>query len=88
MPDQVVCDAVQRAVDLFGSERALGRACGVSQQAIHKAKATARISPELAMAIHCATGGMVTGSELRPDLWRHARDVPIERLNGGRRKRA
>jgi DNA-binding transcriptional regulator YdaS (Cro superfamily) len=70
---------------LFGSEQALAAACDVTQAAINKAKRLSRVSPELAMAIHRATGGHVTGSELRPDLWRNARDVPIERLNGGRR---
>ena len=86
MNEQSVREAMQRAIDMFESETALAVACGVTQTAINKAKRTQRVSVDLAMNIHRVTGGRVTGAELRPDLWRDAADVPIERMNGRPRR--
>lgn len=69
--------AVARAVALAGSQDKLAAACGVTQVAISRANTRGRVSPQLAIAIHRATGGAVPGSLLRPDLWRRPQDVPI-----------
>jgi DNA-binding transcriptional regulator YdaS (Cro superfamily) len=66
------------AVKLFGSENKLAEAVGISQQNLNRAVRRGRVSPQLAMAIQRVTHGLVTANELRPDLWRKARDVPIE----------
>jgi DNA-binding transcriptional regulator YdaS (Cro superfamily) len=71
-------EALRLAVELFGSERKLAQACGLAQQNMNRAIKRGRVSPHLAIAIQRATGGNVTASELRPDLWRRAEDVPIE----------
>ena len=71
-----VCAAVARAIELKRTQHRLARACGVTQGVISKAKLGGRLSPQLAMAIHRATGGAVPASALRPDLWRRPEDVP------------
>lgn len=71
--------ALQRAVDLFGSEQRLARACGVTQSAISKAKLGGKVSVELAKSIHRVTRGQIPASVLRPDLWSSPQHVPIER---------
>jgi DNA-binding transcriptional regulator YdaS (Cro superfamily) len=60
---------VERAIDLLGSEAKLAVACGVSQQAIWKAKRAGRVSAPLAVAIEKATSQKVPRWRLRPDLW-------------------
>jgi len=37
-----------------------------------------QVRPQLAIAIHRATGGAVPGNLWRPDLWRRPADVPVE----------
>ena len=71
--------AIERAVELFGSEKKLAAAVGIAQQVLNRAVRRGRVSPELAIAIQKATGGYVTANELRPDLWRRAEDVPVEK---------
>jgi DNA-binding transcriptional regulator YdaS (Cro superfamily) len=70
--------ALNLAVEFFGSENKLALAIGITQQNINRAVRRGRVSPQVAMAIQRATGGYVTANELRPDIWRKARDVPIE----------
>jgi DNA-binding transcriptional regulator YdaS (Cro superfamily) len=70
--------ALNLAVEFFGSENKLALAIGITQQNINRAVRRGRVSPQVAMAIQKATGGYVTANELRPDIWRKARDVPIE----------
>ncbi len=60
---------IQKAIKLAGSEAKLGKACGRSQHAIWYAKTKNKVSAELAIAIEAATGGQVTRSDLRPDLY-------------------
>ena len=60
---------IDKAIEYFGTQVALARACGVSQQALNKAYQRGSVSAELAVAIHHATGGTVTAASLRPDLW-------------------
>jgi DNA-binding transcriptional regulator YdaS (Cro superfamily) len=76
-PD-VVSQAVARAIALKGSQQKLAVLCDVSQAEISRVKRRGRLSAQLAIAIHRATGGDVPGSLLRPDLWRRAQDVPVE----------
>jgi DNA-binding transcriptional regulator YdaS (Cro superfamily) len=75
--DVSIRPAMEKAIALFGSEQKLAEACDVTQPAIWKAKTTGKISPELALAIHKATGGEVPASALRPDLWRQPEHVPL-----------
>lgn len=75
--NQRVRNAMQRAVDLYGSEAKLAEAVGVSQPAVSKAKLTGKVSDRLAIAVHRATGGRVPGNELRPDLWLLPEHVPL-----------
>lgn len=63
---------IVRAIALAGSEAKLGRAAGVSQNAIWQAKKRAHVSAELAVAIEKATSGQVSRRELRPDLFADA----------------
>lgn len=67
---------IEQAVALLGSEAKLGKAAGVTQNAIWQAKRRGRCSAELALGIHRATSGQVPASGLRSDLWPTARHVP------------
>lgn len=60
---------ISRAILIAGSEAKLGKAAGVSQNAIWSAKRRGRVSAELAIRIERATMGEVTRAELRPDLF-------------------
>ena len=71
--------AIDRAIELFGSETKLARATGIAQQVFNRAVKRGRVSAELAISIQKATGGIVTANELRPDLWRRPEDVPVEK---------
>lgn len=70
--------AIEKAIELAGSEAKLGKGTGFSQVAINKAKRRGSVSPEMALAIHRFSAGRVPGSDLRPDLWKSPGDVPIE----------
>jgi DNA-binding transcriptional regulator YdaS (Cro superfamily) len=69
--------AFARAIRLAGSEGKLAAATGYSQVAINKARRRGAVSPEMALAVHRATGGAVPASALRPDLWARPQDVPL-----------
>lgn len=71
-----VRDQVQEAIRHAGSELKLGKATGYSQHAIWQAKQKGRVSPQMALAIHRATNGIVSASSLRPDLWPTDQHVP------------
>lgn len=60
---------IVRAISIAGSEAKLGKACGVSQNAIWQAKRAGRVSAELAVAIDRATSGVITRADLRPDIF-------------------
>lgn len=60
---------ISRAISIAGSEAKLGKAAGVSQNAIWQAKRRGRVSAELAVRIERATQGLVSRAELRPDLF-------------------
>lgn len=59
---------IEQAIQQFGSQEKLAKACGVKQASIWQAKEAGRASAELSMAIEQATGGKVLARELRPDL--------------------
>ena len=68
---------IAKAVELVGRQSDLARRMGVAQQTVSKLlNGEIRCSAEQAVAIHWATSGAVPASELRPDLWRAAGDVP------------
>jgi len=71
-------EAISRAVVIFGSEKNLAEAVGVSQQNMNRVVRKGRVSAEVAIEIHRATKGFVPGNQLRPDLWRRPEDVPVE----------
>lgn len=60
---------IQSAIDRFGSEAKAAKAAGVSQPVVHVAKSKGRVGPKLAMGLDRATGGEISKSVLRPDLW-------------------
>lgn len=59
-------DALSRSIDIAGGVRALARTLGISPQAISQ---WSRVPAERVLAIERATGGAVTRTELRPDLY-------------------
>jgi DNA-binding transcriptional regulator YdaS (Cro superfamily) len=62
--------AIQKAVEVLGGRRELCAASGISEQAVSFWLAGSRqISAEYAIRVEEATGGRVTRSELRPDLF-------------------
>lgn len=64
------------AVALFGNERRLALAIGVSQQSLNRAVRRGQVSPQLALGIHRVTEGRVGAHKLRPDIWRKSWQVP------------
>jgi DNA-binding transcriptional regulator YdaS (Cro superfamily) len=66
---------LKTAIEMYGSEEKLARACGVSQAAISKAKGKP-VSPNLATRIHRATNGKVPRWELRPDQFNPGDEPP------------
>lgn len=58
--------ALARAIEAVGSAAALGRALGISGQAISQWE---RVPVERAFEVERATGGKVTAEELRPDFF-------------------
>lgn len=64
-----VSKLITKAIEMFGSEKSLAEAAGVSQPVINAAKNTGRVGPKAAAGIDRATKGQVPKSKLRPDLW-------------------
>jgi DNA-binding transcriptional regulator YdaS (Cro superfamily) len=61
--------AIQKAVDLCGSQSELGRRVGVAQGHVWYWLKTGKVSPLKAKDVERATGGQVTAEELRPDVF-------------------
>ncbi|MEJ1414263.1 MAG: Cro/CI family transcriptional regulator [Candidatus Sedimenticola sp. (ex Thyasira tokunagai)] len=59
---------IKKAVDLFGSQKLLADACGVSQPAVFKWLSGSRIKPENAAMVERVTAGKVTRRDLLPDF--------------------
>ena len=67
--------ALRRAVELAGSQSALARIVGVSQQAVFKwIRRGKQLPPEHVLAVEAATG--VSRYDLRPDIY-PLEDAPI-----------
>jgi len=61
--------AIKTAITLVGSQKKLGSACGVSQQAVYKwLHNKAKVAPEQVIPLVLATNGKVKAHEIRPDL--------------------
>ncbi|MEB5837055.1 helix-turn-helix domain-containing protein [Pantoea dispersa] len=62
-------EAIKTAIGIVGSQKKLGEACGLSQQAVYKwLHGKAKVSPEYVDQIVDATGGVVKAHQIRPDL--------------------
>lgn len=61
--------AMVRAIEIFGSEKALGRKAGYSQYSIWRAKTYGRCTGEMANRIEHVTGGQVSKEELAPQVF-------------------
>lgn len=59
---------IERAISLYGSEAALGKAIGYTQHGIWRARQSGRVSPRMALRIHAATQGKIDCRKLCPDL--------------------
>ncbi|MCA1831203.1 MAG: helix-turn-helix domain-containing protein [Actinobacteria bacterium] len=68
MDDDRIKPLIQKAIDKLGSQEALGRACGCSQNKIWLAKDRGKVDADLAILIEAATDGEVKARDLRPDL--------------------
>lgn len=62
-------EALTRAIEIAGSQSALARSIGKTQQLVSLLLKGAKISAEVAVAIEGATEGKVHRHELRPDLF-------------------
>lgn len=61
--------AIKTAINIVGSQKKLGDACEVSQQAVYKwLHNKAKVSPEHVDSIVSATGGAIKAHQIRPDL--------------------
>jgi len=61
--------AIKKAVDLFGGQSSLARACGVKPQAVQQWVASGRCPAKRAAEIERLTLGKVTREDLRPDVF-------------------
>lgn len=60
---------IKTAIGIVGSQKKLGDACEVSQQAVYKwLHNKAKVSPEHVGSIVSATGGAIKAHQIRPDL--------------------
>lgn len=60
---------IKTAIGIVGSQKKLGEACGVSQQAVYKwLHNKAKVSPEHVNSIVTATGQEIEAHQIRPDL--------------------
>ena len=63
-------DLIQKAIDILGSQTALAKALGISQQGIsYLLRHTSKPTAEMSLRIEKATKGKVSRSQLRPDLY-------------------
>jgi DNA-binding transcriptional regulator YdaS (Cro superfamily) len=68
-------EAMQRAVEIFGSQAKLGAAIGFTQTSVHLAVKSGKPSVHMAINIERVTKGAVTANQLRPDVF----DEPVFR---------
>jgi DNA-binding transcriptional regulator YdaS (Cro superfamily) len=75
---------IERAVEIFGSQKKLAEAVGCSQQHISLLiRGEVKVTAEIALAIDEATKGEISRRELRPDVFGASRKrrVLAEREN-------
>jgi len=58
-----------KAIEIYGSEAALGEACGCSQRAINRAKHLGRVTPQMAIAVERATKNKISRAQLCPEVF-------------------
>lgn len=80
--------ALDRAIRIFGSQHKLGAKIGFSQNAIHRARTTGRISPRMAAKIEVVTKGAVPKEVLCPDTFGSKRQVMRKKWNGDEVRKA
>lgn len=61
--------AIKRAIKHAGSQAALAKACGVTQQAVQQWSASGSVPPHRVRAVVLACDGKITLSDLRPDIF-------------------
>ena len=68
---------ISAAIEIVGSQQKLADAVGVRQQTISKLLLghRSRVSAEIAVGIHNATGGAVPKWRLRPDIFEAPQEV-------------
>ena len=61
--------ALNKAIKEAGSQSALARACGVSQQAVHQWAVTGKVPAARVQSVVAACSGAVSAIDLRPDVF-------------------
>lgn len=81
-------DALDKAIRIVGSQKALGEACGVWQTAVSQWRSRGSVPAEYCASIERATKGAVMRWDLRPEDWRviwpelaRKRNAPREALH-------
>ena len=62
-------ELIKTAIAKLGSEQKLAAAAGVTQASVNEAKRRGRVGVRMALGIERATGGEISKSALRPDVW-------------------
>jgi len=70
------------AIDYYGSEAALGKAIGFSQNAVWRAKRLKRVSPRMAAKIEAVSKGRFKARRLCPDVFGTSSAIMARRWNG------
>lgn len=61
--------ALEKAVKKAGSQSALAKACGVTQQAVQQWCDSGKVPAARVQAVVAACSGVVTAADLRPDIF-------------------
>ena len=61
--------AIQRAIEILGSQAQLAKACNQKPQAVTRWLRTGKVPANHCLAIEVATKGAVTCQDLRPDVF-------------------
>jgi DNA-binding transcriptional regulator YdaS (Cro superfamily) len=76
--------ALDRAIAILGTQKALAEALGVSREAINAYRKLGRAPAERCLDIETATHGLVTRYQLRPDIYGAAPAAAARPRNGRR----
>lgn len=70
MSEETGMEALRRAKELLGSQKAVADAVGIKQPSVHRILSDGKKVPaEWCLPLERATEGKVTRHQLRPDLW-------------------